>query len=129
MYIHFIYVENKEFKQNYITTIKTENEILDIKNVNELLYINLYLNNKPENFNNNNINFYSIFYIKKGLIINNNIDIVWNKLLILYLKNINLINLIDSNYINDLKDRNILLFNIEIYKNDLYPMIIDLQIK
>jgi hypothetical protein len=129
MYIHFIYVENKEFKQNYITTIKTENEILDIKNVNELLYINLYLNNKPENFNNNNINFYSIFYIKKGLIINNNIDIVWNKLLILYLKNINLINLIDSNYINDLKNRNILLFNIEIYKNDLYPMIIDLQIK
>jgi hypothetical protein len=128
MYIHFIYVENKEFKQNYITTIKTENEILDIKKLNELLYINLYLNNKPENFN-NNINFYSIFYIKKGIIIDNNIDILWNKLLILYLKNINLINLIDSNYINDLKDRNILLFNIEIYKNDLYSMIIDLQIK
>ena len=41
------------------------------------------------------------------------------------MKNINLIYLIDNNYMNKLKNCEILLFNIEVYKNDLYDIIIN----
>jgi len=126
MFIHFLFVEHKEFKNIYIVTIKSEDEILDTKLVNESLYNNLYFNNNEIN-NNTNINYYSIFYIKKGFIIKNDIHILWNQLLHLYMKNINLINLIDINYINKLKEKNILLFDTNIYKNDLTEIIINLH--
>jgi hypothetical protein len=45
------------------------------------------------------------------------------------MKNLNLIKLIDCNYIENLKNENILLYNInEINNNELYSLIIDLHI-
>lgn len=130
MFLHFLYVEHKELKETYITIIKFDKEILETVYVNKLLYKNLYLSEISDNNvidNNLNVNFYSLFYIKKGFVIENN-NILWNKILKIYMKNINLIYLIDNNYLNKLKDSNILLFNIELYKNDLYDIIINIQL-
>lgn len=127
MHIHFIYVEHKENKITYLNVIKSKNEVLDNKYINEILYKKIYLISNEEMLN-NNINYYSLFYIKKGMIINQDNDTLWNKLLQLYMKNVNLINLIDYNYIENLKKDNMLLFNINEFNNDLYSLIINLHI-
>ena len=122
MYIHFIFMEYKETKTEYLVTIKDESKDLTSNYINNLIYNNLI---KGENNNNNNlgINYFSIFYIKKGIIIENN-DL-WKKLFNIYISEIKLIYLIDSNYINNLLNNNIILFNLNSYKNKIYPLIID----
>jgi len=124
MYIHFIFMEYKETKTEYLVTIKDESKDLTSNYINNLIYNNLI---KGENNNNNNnnlgINYFSIFYIKKGIIIENN-DL-WKKLFNIYISEIKLIYLIDSNYINNLLNNNIILFNLNSYKNKIYPIIID----
>ena len=129
MYIHFIFMEYKETKTEYLVTIKDESKDLTSNYINNLIYNNLIYNKliKGENNNNNNnnlgINYFSIFYIKKGIIIENN-DL-WKKLFNIYISEIKLIYLIDSNYINNLLNNNIILFNLNSYKNKIYPIIID----
>ena len=84
MYIHFIFMEYKETKTEYLVTIKDESKDLTSNYINNLIYNNLI---KGENNNNNNnnlvINYFSIFYIKKGIIIENN-DL-WKKLFNIYI--------------------------------------------
>ena len=125
MYIHFFYIESKEYKINYISVIKHDNLNLDNNIINKFIYRNIYLNNNDDdNINYNNFNYISLFYIKKGLVIENKQDL-WNQLIKLYMENIKLINLIDNNYIKKLQQSNILLFNIDTYKDNLSNFIIN----
>ena len=125
MYIHFFYIESKEYKINYISVIKHDNLNLDNNIINKFIYRNIYLNNNDDdNINYNNINYISLFYIKKGLVIENKQDL-WNQLIKLYMENIKLINIIDNNYIKKLQQSNILLFNIDTYKDNLSNFIIN----
>lgn len=126
MYIHFLYVESKEYKINYIVTIKNEQMILDNNLINTLLYNNIYLNN--ENNINNNINYISLFYIKKGLILDDKKN-YWDNLFKIYLKEIKLIDLIDNDYIKKIQNKNILLFKEDIYKNQLSNFIINIYLE
>jgi hypothetical protein len=125
MYVHFFYIESKEYKINYISVIKHDNLNLDNSIINKFIYRNIYLNNDDDNnINYNNINYISLFYIKKGLVIENKQDL-WNQLIKLYMENIKLINLIDNNYIKKIQQSNILLFNIDTYKENLSNFIIN----
>jgi len=125
MYVHFFYIESKEYKINYISVIKHDNVNLDNSIINKFIYRNIYLNNDDDNnINYNNINYISLFYIKKGLVIENKPDL-WNQLIKLYMENIKLINLIDNNYIKKIQQSNILLFNIDTYKENLSNFIIN----
>jgi hypothetical protein len=125
MYVHFFYIESKEYKINYISVIKHDNFNLDNSIINKFIYRNIYLNNDDDNnINYNNINYISLFYIKKGLVIENKQDL-WNQLIKLYMENIKLINLIDNNYIKKIQQSNILLFNIDTYKENLSNFIIN----
>jgi hypothetical protein len=125
MYVHFFYIESKEYKINYISVIKHDNVNLDNSIINKFIYRNIYLNNDDDNnINYNNINYISLFYIKKGLVIENKQDL-WNQLIKLYMENIKLINLIDNNYIKKIQQSNILLFNIDTYKENLSNFIIN----
>ena len=126
MYIHFLYVESKEYKINYIVTIKNEQSILDNNLINTLLYNYIYLNN--ENNINNNINYISLFYIKKGLILDDKKN-YWDNLFNIYLKEIKLIDLIDNDYIKKIKNKNIFLFKEDIYKNQLSNFIINIYLE
>ena len=126
MYIHFLYVESKEYKINYIVTIKNEQSILDNNLINTLLYNYIYLNN--ENNINNNINYISLFYIKKGLILDDKKN-YWDNLFKIYLKEIKLIDLIDNDYIKKIQNKNILLFKEDIYKNQLSNFIINIYLE
>jgi hypothetical protein len=125
MYIHFLYVESKEYKNNYIVTIKDEKNILDNNLINKLLYKYIYLNN--DNSINNNINYISLFYIKKGLILDDKNN-YWNDLFKIYLKEIKLIDLIDNNSIKKIQNNNLLLFNIDLYKDQLSNFIINIYL-
>ena len=125
MYVHFFYIESKEYKINYISVIKHDNFNLDNSIINKFIYRNIYLNNDDDNnINYNYINYISLFYIKKGLVIENKQDL-WNQLIKLYMENIKLINLIDNNYIKKIQQSNILLFNIDTYKENLSNFIIN----
>jgi len=126
MYIHFLYVESKEYKINYIVTIKNEQSILDNNLINTLLYNYIYLNN--ENNINNNINYISLFYIKKGLILDDKKN-YWDNLFNIYLKEIKLIDLIDNDYIKKIQNKNIFLFKEDIYKNQLSNFIINIYLE
>jgi hypothetical protein len=125
MYIHFLYVESKEYKNNYVVTIKDEKNILDNNLINKLLYKYIYLNN--DNSINNNINYISLFYIKKGLILDDKNN-YWNDLFKIYLKEIKLIDLIDNNSIKKIQNNNLLLFNIDLYKDQLSNFIINIYL-
>jgi hypothetical protein len=127
MYIHFIYVEHKENKITYLNVIKSENEVLENKYINEILYKKIYLISNEEILN-NNINYCSLFYIKKGFTIQQNDNTLWNNLLQIYMETLNLINLIDCKYIDNLKNENILLYNMNEINNDLYSLIIKLHL-
>jgi hypothetical protein len=127
MYIHFIYVEHKENKITYLNVIKSENEVLENKYINEILYKKIYLISNDEILN-NNINYCSLFYIKKGFVIQQNDNTLWNNLLQIYMKTLNLINLIDCKYIYNLKNENILLYKMNEINNDLYSLIIKLHL-
>lgn len=120
MYIHFIFMEYKETKTEYLVTIKHESNDLSINEINNIIYNN-FISGKESN--NIGINYFSLFYIKKGLIIEN--ETLWNELIRIFLLEIKLINLIDSVYINNLLKDNIIFFNTNIYKNNIYPLIIN----
>jgi hypothetical protein len=127
MYIHFIYVEHKENKITYLNVIKSENEALENKYINEILYKKIYLISNEEILN-NNINYCSLFYIKKGFVIQQNDNTLWNNLLQIYMKTLNLLNLIDCKYIDNIKNENILLYKMNEINNDLYSLIIKLHL-
>lgn len=122
MYIHFIFMEYKETKTEYLVTIKDESKDLTSNYINNLIYNNLIIG---QNNNNNNIgiNYFSLFYIKKGMVIKS--KELWKELIKIYMSEINLINLINSNYIDNLLNNNIILFNLNFYKSKIYPLIIN----
>lgn len=129
MFLHFFYVTYKKGKENYITIIKSKEKSIEFNNLNTLLYNKLHLLNSDNNNNNNNteltnINFYEYFYIKKGLIIENQ-KYLWDSLIKIYLKHIDIKILIDQEYINNLYNQKILLFDFNIYKNKIIDFLIE----
>ena len=62
--------------------------------------------------------YISLFYIKKGLILDDKKN-YWDNLFNIYLKEIKLIDLIDNDYIKKIQNKNIFLFKEDIYKNQL----------
>lgn len=127
MFLHFFYVTYKKGKQNYIAIIKSKENSLEFNNLNNLLYNKLHLLNSDNNINNlesPNINYYEYFYIKKGLIIENQ-KYLWDNLMKIYLKNIDIKILLDQDYINNLYNQKILLFDFLIYKNQIIDFLIE----
>lgn len=120
MSIQFIYVQIKENLDEFIFIInnKHKDNVLDL---NRIIYSKLYHNNHNID---NDINYFKLFYIKEGFKINFNIEI-WNKLIYQYYKTLNIINLIDSKYLNLIKLNDCLFFNYKKYKNEIDNIIIE----
>lgn len=125
MFLHFFYVTYKKGKENYIAVIKSTDESIEFKNLNNLLYNKLHLlNSEIDNLDSININYYEYFYIKKGLIIENQ-KYLWDSLMKIYLKNLDIKTLLDQEYINKLYNQKILLFDFDIYKNQIIDFLIE----
>lgn len=125
MFLHFFYVTYKKGKENYIAVIKSTDESIEFKNLNNLLYNKLHLlNSEIDNLDSININYYEYFYIKKGLIIENQ-KYLWDSLMKIYLKNLDIKILLDQEYINKLYNQKILLFDFDIYKNQIIDFLIE----
>lgn len=133
MYLHFFYVTYKKEKKDYIVILKTtDNKQIEFQEINDILYKNLYLisnnlnniNNKISNDNNLSFNYFEYFYIKKGLIIENQ-KYIWDRLIKIYLKKVNIMNLIDENFVSNLYNNTILLYKCNLYSKDLTNFIIE----
>jgi hypothetical protein len=128
MYLQFCYVSYKKEKKDYILVIKKENEDeLDFKKLNNIIYNKLciYSDNNQINDNINiNFNYFEYFYIKKGSIIKYSTEL-WSKLINIYIKKINILDLIDDNYINNIYKTNLLLYNLDDYKIDIITFLTD----
>ncbi len=127
MFLHFFYVTYKKGKQNYIAIIKSNENFIEFNNLNNLLYNKLHLLNSDNTINTielSNINYYEYFYIKKGLIIENQ-KYLWDNLMKIYLKNIDIKILLDQDYINNLYNQKILLFDFNIYKHQIIDFLIE----
>ena len=98
--IQFIYVQKKDNLEEFIIIFKE-----NIKDIYEAIYSILY-----NTISNTNINYIKLFYIKKGLVIEYN-DNIWNKILKLYYKNLNIVKLIDSEYLISISNNNYLDFD------------------
>lgn len=116
MNIHFIYVQKKENLEEYIFVFRKKDILEDL---NEKIYSSLY-NEKI----NDNTNYIKLFYIKKGLVINFNDDI-WNKIIHLSYKNLNILKLIDTKYLSAIKYNSCLFFDYAKNKNEIDGIIIE----
>jgi hypothetical protein len=115
--MHFVYVQKKENLEEFIFVFKKKDDIIDL---NKKIYSILY----NDNITNDCINYINLFYIKKGLLIKFNNDI-WNKFLYLNYKNLDILKLIDSEYLSNIKDNNYLFFNYKKNKNEIDSIIIE----
>jgi hypothetical protein len=117
MFLQFFYISSKKEKKEYIMVIKKDNNDLSFEQINNILYNKLFM--LSTNINENiTFNYFEYFYIKKGLCIEDN-DINWSNLINIYLSKVNLIQLIDINYINQLYSNNIILYSLDDYKAQL----------
>ena len=116
MNIHFIYIQKKENLDEYIFVFRKKDELEDL---NEKIYSSLY-NEKI----NDNTNYIKLFYIKKGLVIDFNDDI-WNKIIHLSYKNLNILKLIDIKYLSSIKYSSCLFFDYLKNKNEIDDIIIE----
>lgn len=122
MYLQFCYISYKKEKKDYILVIKKENEDeLEFTKLNNIIYNKLCIysdNNQINDDININFNYFEYFYIKKGSIIKYSTEF-WSKLINIYIKKINILDLIDNNYIDNIYKTNLLLYNLEDYKIDI----------
>lgn len=123
MFLHFYFVNIKKEKKSYILLYKTENNIISFNDINSILYDKL--NNSQ---NSNNINYHELFYIKQGISIPFTNE-VWNQLIKIYLKKIELLYLIDDKYIKTIYSYNTILYLIDNYKNEIKQFLIDYYTK
>jgi len=109
MYIHYVYVQIKNTLLDHLIIIKFNKDSIDRDELHKLIYISLYHDNV-----NNEINYFKLFYIKKGFNIKFSKSI-WNKFISLSMKNLEIVYLIDTKHLLTLHNKNIL--NIEYIKN------------
>lgn len=127
MYINFYYINSKKEKKNYLMVYKSDEKSFPFETINSLLFDKLNnLSNNLSNINeqNNAINYFELFYIKKGLSITYN-ENKWHKLISIYLKNIELQYLIDEEFIKKIYYDNIILFLLDDYKQDIKDFLIN----
>ena len=133
-YLHFFYVDYKKCNKTYIAVIISKyKEVFPFIKLNKILYNYLHLlnynyeldmHNYNDNDNNNDMNYFEYFYIKKGLIINNE-KYIWNKLINIYLEKIDIKFLIDEKYVSDIYGHNVLLLEYNIYSTSINKFLID----
>lgn len=130
-YLHFFYVDYKKTNKNYIAIIKSKNkDQFPFNDLNNILYNYLHLLNYnyeydlDENKQVNNINYFEYFYIKKGLIINYE-KYIWNKLIKIYLEELDIKYLIDGQFVSNIYSKNIILFDYNQYSNKINKFLID----
>lgn len=116
MNIHFIYVQKKENLDEFIFIFRKKD---DIEDLNKKIYTILY-NTEPQD----DINYIQLFYIKKGLVINFNNDI-WNKIMYISYKNLDILKLIDKKHLSAIKYSSCLFFNYQKNKNEIDNIIIE----
>jgi hypothetical protein len=113
MIINFYFVNLKKDKKSYIVITNKET------NVNELLYNKLY--NIPVT---NSINYYEFFYIKKGMQILWDQNI-WDELVKIYLSKLDLLYLIDQEYILNIYSNDMILFSLDEYETQIKQFIMN----
>jgi|LauGreDrversion4_2_1035121.scaffolds.fasta_scaffold02290_1 hypothetical protein len=113
MIINFYFVNLKKDKKSYIVITNKET------NVNELLYNKLY--NIPVT---NSINYYEFFYIKKGMQILWDQNI-WDELVKIYLSKLDLLYLIDQEYILNIYSNEMILFSLDEYETQIKQFIMN----
>lgn len=124
MYLHFYYANIKKEKINYIFIFKHEDKIVKFNSINKLLYNKLNsLSLTDELITDNNINYYELFYFKEGIKIKYE-KMVWNDLIKIYLNKIDILTLIDENYVKNLYLCDSLLFPIAQYENNIKEFLI-----
>lgn len=114
-FLHFFYIEFKKDKTNNLLIYQSNDEEIEINKINTLLYNYIYTN---ENNTDVKINYFEYFYIKKGLILKNTNNI-WKELFTLFLNKCEIFKIINEEYINNLYNKNILLFDLQIYNKEL----------
>jgi hypothetical protein len=126
MFLHFYYVNCKKEKKDYIIIYKYDKEIVSFSEFNNILYKEIY-NDKIEDSNDkiedSNINFYELFYIKKGLKIKYKKEL-WNSVINMYLNKLNIQTIIDDKYVEKIWNSNLLLFLIDKYDDSLKQFLI-----
>jgi hypothetical protein len=133
MFLHFYYVNCKKEKKDYIIIYKYDKEIVSFSEFNNILYKEIYndkiedSNDKIEDSNDkiedSNINFYELFYIKKGLKIKYKKEL-WNSVINMYLNKLNIQTIIDDKYVEKIWNSNLLLFLIDKYDDSLKQFLI-----
>lgn len=113
--LHFFYVEFKKDKTNNLLIYKSNDLEIEFNKINSLLYNYIYSN---ENNEDNKINYFEYFYIKKGLVLKNTNNI-WKELFTLFLNKCEIFKIINEEYINNLYNKNMLLFDLQIYNKEL----------
>lgn len=127
MKIQFIYVQKKENLEEFVFIFKKK-DCIDIQarteessNLNKIIYSILYndrLNTSVD------INYIKLFYIKKGMTIDFNKEI-WNKLLNLNYRNLDILKLIDVDYLLSINSTSCLHFNYKKNQNEINDIIIE----
>ena len=120
MYLYSYFINIKKEKKDYILIYKTEVDKVLHNDIN----IKLYKELNPEIEYNNTINFYELFYIKPGIKLEYN-KIIWNDLIKIYISNLSLNNLINKKFINKIYSQNILLFDLEMYNQQIKEFFIN----
>ncbi len=130
-YLHFFYIDYKKSNTNYIAIIKSkDNEEFSFVKLNNILYNYLHLLNYNYEYEleineqENNINYFEYFYIKKGIIINYE-KYLWNKLIKIYLEDLDIKFLIDSQFVNNIYSKNIILYDYNKYSIKITNFLID----
>lgn len=121
MYTHFIYIVLKKDKEKYLFAYKSKEEDLIITELNKIIYKELY-NLSGQDTVDENINYFEIFYLKKGLIIKEDI---WKDIIKIYMQKLDIITLINEEYIKELYAKDIIYFNISDYNKELNKYICD----
>ena len=153
--IEILFLEHKETKNEYVVFLRYKvnelvnnevnelvndkvnelvndkvNELVNDKVTNKALYNKIYnaLFNDSIDYENKDINFIKLFYIKRGIHIYFT-ETTWNTIINNYLKNIKIIKLLDIKYITKIKNTDIILFELNAIQDDFKDFIHTLFMK
>ncbi len=117
MYINIYYLNIKKEKKDYILLCKSETQDIDFNEINSMIHKNL------NDTTNSNANYYELYYLKKGVVLDYTEDI-WKKCISLYLEKIDIKNIIDVKYVKKIKENNIILYSLNEYEYSLKQYLI-----
>lgn len=122
MFLHFYYINVKKENKNYFGVYKSLQNEITFTDINQLIFKNL---NSNDINNDKSINYYELYYIKKGFHINYD-KIIWNNLVQIFLSELNLLDLINKEYIMSLYNKEFILYNLDTYNITIKQFLINL---